>query len=396
MALLANKDNSYNASCEITNEIGAKTSYSFAAGRDKLRREGTGSRKKPLIPDETFYERHEHRFSPPRGNGEWIAPGWVKPATFSGVPRNFWSSALISSLQNFYGDFDQNLVDQVNLSALQKFNKRDMDLGTAWKERGKTMGLLADLATVSVETLVAVKKRDGRGVLNALGLDHAGARARGVVDAHLAYQYGVRPLIQDINGALQSLTRMPPETWSVESKKWRFTDTDQQKDAHSAFNCFRTFSKLRSSVRVKISARQVAISREQDRLWSLGLDNPLATIYEVTPYSFVLDWALPIGDWLSALNSVKYYSGWETVVSEFQKETAKFSGTSMKSGTVAMKSTVSGGSYEMVHVRRRVINSLPMLGLPVKDPRSLLHMANALSLFASQLANGDQRRFVRY
>lgn len=39
-----------------------------------------------------------------------------------------------------------------------------------------------------------------------------------------------------------------------------------------------------------------------------GLSNPVASAYELLPFSVVLDWALPVGQWLSALDADNGYT----------------------------------------------------------------------------------------
>lgn len=39
------------------------------------------------------------------------------------------------------------------------------------------------------------------------------------------------------------------------------------------------------------------------RAAQLGLTNPTEILWELAPFSFVLDWILPIGDWLKSLDS---------------------------------------------------------------------------------------------
>lgn len=41
------------------------------------------------------------------------------------------------------------------------------------------------------------------------------------------------------------------------------------------------------------------------KIQQLGLDDPLGLIWELTPYSFVVDWFLPVGQWLSSFRSIK-------------------------------------------------------------------------------------------
>lgn len=364
-------------------------------GCNILLRSGTGSRRKPNPIDETSYTRESTVYLAPSGSGTWRSN--TQSYEWSGHLPLFASSNLPGALQRPSGSYDENIGDIARLKALSKFNQRDFDLGTAWKERGKTIQLVHGVAVTAIDALKAIRKRSGRELLNALGLDHSTAKARGVVDASLAYHYGLKPLLQDVAGAVQALTRLPPEQWRILATGAQADERSQSKlVALGTFRPYNALSHLRLSNRTKISAVQRPLTREQDMLWALGLDNPLATAWEITPYSFVADWLIPVGDWLGALNSIKYYDGWQTVTTDFVEETMVATGGSGTTSGVKCETTVSGGKYHLKNIRRRVINQIPLVGLPVKDPRSVDHLAKALSLLASNSANGGLPPIIRY
>jgi hypothetical protein len=378
------------------NEQGSSGRVNEPIGEQTLYRNGTGPRRKPVPLDETSYERKSVIASAPQGSGRYDAG--FQFFEWTGSLPLFMSTSTLDMLQNPSMTYDENIGDVARLNALSQFNQRDLDLGTAWKERGKTIQLVHGVAVTGIEALNAIRKRNGRELLNVLGLDHSHARARGVVDASLAYHYGMKPLLQDVAGAVQALSRLPPEQWRVTCQgKYGDERTKSNLVNLGSFFPIRTLSRLRVSNRTIISAVQRPLTREQDIAWSLGLDNPLATAWELTPYSFVVDWMLPIGDWLGALNSIKYYDGWQTVTTDFYKESVEISsGSGTVSGFIKCSTTIGGGKYESKGMRRRVLGTVPLIGLPVKDPRSVDHLAKALSLLASNSANGGLPPIIRY
>lgn len=397
MATLENYSNPLMGGHSFKSDAYPNGSYkSENIGRNALLRVGTGSRRMPNPIDETSYTREQLNILAPSGNGSWKTTtqyyNWI------GHLPKFNTTNLNGALQNPSGDYDNNIGDVARLQALSQFNQRDLDLGTAWKERGKTANLIRGVATTGVEALNDIRKKDGRGLLNTLGLDHSYARARGVVDASLAYHYGMKPLLQDVAGAVQALSRLPPQQWRILAKGAYANESKQSRQVGlGSFFPYQSESRLRLSNRTKISAVQRPLTREQDRLWSLGLDNPLGTAWELTPYSFVVDWLMPIGDWLSALNSIKYYDGWQTVSTDFVEETmVATSSKGVVAGSIFCDTTISGGLYKMKKIRRRVLSSIPLVGLPIKDPVSVDHMAKALSLLASRSANGGLPPIIRY
>lgn len=370
---------------------------SVTLGTESLKREGTGRRPKPKDLSPTAYTRSAHNFSGTTGR---VTSSYKSNPSWDMVEEGALNDANVVN-QGFQSVgtniLDSNLEDLCILKALNKLNQRDLDLGTAWYERGKTAQLVGDLAYTAAHALDAIRKRNWQRLRNELGLDGNVLDGGGnVVDGYLVYRYAVMPAMKDVAGAVDSLSRLPPDTWAVTARATEKNTsrrvTTVGEGTEDPFTCS---SELERRCRAIITAVPKPLTREQDILWSLGLDNPLSTIHEVIPYSFVLDWALPIGDWLSGLNALKYYSGWNTVVSNKTEEKVTVSGarTTYNGGTITSSAS---GSYSRLQFRRRVMSAPPIPVLPVKDPRSLTHMADGLSLLASAVRRAEDQRLGRW
>lgn len=360
------------------------------------RREGTGRRKKPIIPDETSYSFRELKIIAPRGTGSWQNATKSNWNEWSGSLPQFLTTNLSSGLQ-LPSALDPSLRDRALIGCLSEMNFRDLDLGTAWAERGKTADLVGDIATKTIETIRAARRRRGREILDIWGLRHEGARGKGVVDTYLTYHYGVKPAAQDLSGAVQALTRLPQGEWKIAKKDAASYETHQSTQVGlGSFYPYECSSFMRQSCRARVSAHQRPLTRQEDLVWALGLDAPLSTAWELTPFSFMIDWMTPIGDWLQALNSLKYYDGWQVCTTQYRKETCVYTGSSGTVSGIKCSTTLSGGHYERVDILRSVSNGPPLIRLPVKDPRSVDHMAKTLALLASTFAYGGIPPTVRY
>jgi hypothetical protein len=121
-----------------------------------------------------------------------------------------------------------------------------------------------------------------------------------------------------------------------------------------------------------------------------------ATLWELTPWSFVSDWVLNVGDWLQAVTPnprVSILGHWTTSV---QKTTKTLSCVSLQrrfvSGTtvdVTVKKPVQGTSQNYEELMYRFPN--PTLALtPTLTGRSMsvLHSVDAVSLLAGRVLNG--------
>ena len=113
----------------------------------------------------------------------------------------------------------------------------------------------------------------------------------------------------------------------------------------------------------------------------LGLVNPLEIVWEWFPYSFVVDWMLPVGGWFSVLFGD---FGYDFVSGDYGEFVRYVDSTASVVGNSSYKNpsglSISG---EAVSCRRRVYVSSPIPALYFKSPVSATHIANASSLLAS-------------
>lgn len=296
-------------------------------------------------------------------------------------------------------DFDSDVRDLATLRALSDLNLKDVDLGTALREMGKTAGLVGDLAHLTASCVRHLMKRDLRGFLETLKPDvvHRLPGGQTVVDTYLTYHYAIKPTLQEIAGAVQAITRQPVENTRMTVKGRYVTSGEKDAKIDLGSNLWvRGVTTYVDSCRVLISAVRKKETRADDMRWALGLDDPISTAWEITPWSFVIDWALPIGDWLASVNASKHYTDWRVSKSQYLRENTQYSGTKHSSATYNFESSVKG-SLETFKLRRVVTTNLPMVGVPFKNPVSVDHMAKGLSLLAAVLARGGEvPRYLRY
>lgn len=101
------------------------------------------------------------------------------------------------------------------------------------------------------------------------------------------------------------------------------------------------------------------------KLGQISSLNPVSLIYEATPYSFVLDWAVGIGSWLRSMESALMYQS--TFRKGYTSQGRKvFIDTQWRgansTGTYQVNAT---GSYTFTTFRRSVLGSLPFPTKPV-------------------------------
>jgi hypothetical protein len=119
---------------------------------------------------------------------------------------------------------------------------------------------------------------------------------------------------------------------------------------------------------------------------STGISNPASVIWEKLPWSFVVDWFLPVGTFLNNLDyasGLEFHRGWISTKLVSSANATIADGKADSSGVhqnyTGGSDSIHGESYE-----REVLGSFPAVPLPrLKNPLSLTHVANALSLLAT-------------
>lgn len=113
-----------------------------------------------------------------------------------------------------------------------------------------------------------------------------------ISDAHLELQYGMLPLINDVyalSGALQARTK--PRERRIYARRYI---------GKSVGSSFPTIFAANGTGRYQ---KQIICYVEEEVptfAESMGLTNPASVLWELTPWSFVADWFLPIGNYIEA------------------------------------------------------------------------------------------------
>jgi hypothetical protein len=116
----------------------------------------------------------------------------------------------------------------------------------------------------------------------------------------------------------------------------------------------------------------------------LGLTNPLAIAWELVPFSFVLDWLVPVGTWLQSLDAtlgVKFVGGCRT-------DTFYADCTGTQHPSWFTRTTPRTGQPAKIRNRIFVIRRTPITKWPWAfpywvNPLTSTHTASAIALLAS-------------
>lgn len=223
--------------------------------------------------------------------------------------------------------------------------------------------------------------------------------------AWLEAQYGWRPLISEVFNACEDLaSRFIAEpadisirggysykgsyTWSVNtSGAWESLGWPKGYTLNAPSDSNKLERKIGYVVYVKVIDDSLRTRK------NLGMTNPAEVAWELLPWSFVIDWFVPIGDYLQALTAtqgVQFLRGSRSIL---YKNYAGFtisglSQTSLSTGQFkALLSSPVAYSRKEVQFRRTVLSGYPNPGQivrfkPLDEAFSLTRTTSALALMA--------------
>lgn len=284
------------------------------------------------------------------------------------------------------GPFTSGMEGRAINGALEKLKNQHVNLCLAFAERKKTIGLFNDLAA-EVKASNDRFKQKHRSVWN--GMRNALPGVRALPRIWLAYQYGFKPLVSDVTGSLIKLNEMeqlPRPYWFTVKKTIRQQDTVEDRSL-MFYNGNPSYPVVASRFTDEICHVSLTYSMRFDplaSLASLGIINPFSLAYELLPYSFVLDWALPVGNYLNLLDAD---AGWDFQYGSVGR-LKKVEIDGMYAELPPDVQILGGNASEMRHrldsFSRYTLTSSPWPVFPeFENPLSKTHVANAIALLVS-------------
>jgi hypothetical protein len=119
-------------------------------------------------------------------------------------------------------------------------------------------------------------------------------------------------------------------------------------------------------------------------LHQIGLINPAEVAWALVPFSFVVDWVLPIGNVLEALSArlgLTFVDGYYGLRVETSSTASKLAREVSGYTQIGESSTSVSGS--LLFYKREKMISLPWPAPYIKSPFSSTHLANAAALLRS-------------
>lgn len=270
-------------------------------------------------------------------------------------------------------------------------------------EREQAIHLFIDAVTAVTKLVRDLRKGDITGAANAVGIavgkrrrrkfnrSYTRDQSKAVANAWIGMQYGVRPLLDDVRGMAESLAKLMSVQQPI-----------QRAEVHRAIKLssdrtFQVFPDFLRNIReiqtTEFHMKYVVYFTYDLNVssvpTSLGLTNPATILWELTPWSFVVDWFFPIGNWLASLDAtvgLNFHSGVKTTFTKSQSRRETSTPPDTVWGTTQYVQSCTGEAYrQKIDCQRSTLQAFPSVGYPVmKNPLSITHLFNALSLLRQQ------------
>lgn len=301
----------------------------------------------------------------------WGIPSWQ--STRDGKLYDALHSDLVSMGNSLVDDVEAKLTRKV----YSKLKNNVVHVGNLIGERKQTFDLMLSLYK-RISSLILLKK----GTLKAVGAFVTNKKAW--ADDVLAFKFGVEPLVLDFLALSEHLGKLPPDMPII-------TVRTNNSQFPKRVSVRRNGVRFDGSIEISYVFKLTSTMEVWESMKNYGLTNPMETAWELTPWSFVVDWFLPLGEYLNSLTAdsgLNYKTGTRKI---------KMTGTWTIGGTSGYDpqnpdfSRSEGkwlsGKFSGQLIHRTVLSELPDRRkiATFKNPWSLSHGIEAIALAVQRM-----------
>lgn len=272
-----------------------------------------------------------------------------------------------------------------------QYRDQSGSLALSWPDWALPLRLKIKDETINLGTALAEYRQSvrmfgsaARGIVNAVktlrGLRRFKRRSLcSITNAHLIHDYGIAPLMSDVYDTMEALLLRLERPVYRRYHFRQFTDL-KERIVNGSLGTYGGYRREARRWGTQDVTAYVELDLEKASLFTFG--NPAELIWEVTPFSFVVDWMIPIGDYLislDAMKAVKSVNGCYVRKEKQWQET--FTHVTDYLGNKHQGDP--GSVYTEDHWRTK-FTTVPLPNLPKFNPRaSISTLLNAISLLVS-------------
>lgn len=288
-------------------------------------------------------------------------------------------------------------------SLLNQVKDAKVNVAQFYAERRQTLSLITNTASRIAASYEALRSgnivkaakslggvRPSRRVRRGFRKSHADGVPDAAASAWLQMQYGWIPLLADVKGAVEALHTFTSDMDVIRSVgRGSYKEEDTRKGAGSLGLEFQSKSTI--EVFVKYTSFHKVLASATQMSTALGLQNPALLAWELVPYSFVVDWFLPIGNYISSIDAtagLAFSTGSRTLTVRRKVTITWSKSTPIRydpfNPGVAQINGMIKASKEVIDITRDRTNQAPSVRFPYpKNPLSRSHVTSAISLLVS-------------
>lgn len=345
--------------------------------------------------------------------------GWRKPSAYSAEAYSgaLWSGRLKVKypVQGDYRVYDAQSVEyefgwipspEMNVAAgliaraeqklIGKIKGETLQLANDVLEASQVKNLAASARDKPMQTLKgavavlqrvasaynAVKHGRYKQAARILDIKPRRSRGKGVSSQWLEYRYGWLPLLSSIYDAYELARKGIDVRYAFEAQVVQKLDPSYQWTNSGLPGAVTIDCKQKGSYIVKCRVDYKVDDAEVRRLAAIGMADPATIAWEAVPFSFVVDWFMPLTNVIGAVGAsrgLKFVSGTRTTVARVTRTaSARLSGPK---GTGRYAVECSGrASASWFKMNRTLYTSTPIPGVYMRNPFSVTHLLDAIAL----------------
>jgi len=190
--------------------------------------------------------------------------------------------------------------NRAEIKALLQLKNQRVNYAQAFVEADQTAKLFVGAMSRIASEVRDFRSKNPKAIWEAVKGE--GKRGKnGLPSSWLELQYGWTPLLSDVQGACDDLSHASDQKFTacVRGQVKEGGHTMWKKRTAINGTCGINVSQ-QWKVDTKVRLDYVMENPILATLAQTGITNPLLLVWEKLPYSFVVDWCLPVGNWLSA------------------------------------------------------------------------------------------------
>lgn len=308
--------------------------------------------------------------------------GFLSPGCLSWSIPDYWVT-----------DLEKSSVDAEATTKVRNVLKdQTVNLAQAFAERKMTANLILETAKKLATAYYHLREGSLAKAADALGV-HAGSRAlrtykkkfeksqrKAAANSWLELQYGWKPLLNDVYGSAELLA----QKFYAESKGKAKASAKRSytRVITGVIDNVPYEDTITTEIEVKYTLYYSTTTEALHTLSQVGISNPAVLAWELLPYSFVVDWFIPIGNYLSSIDAtlgLNFLQGARTIFERttvVRKYTCKDRYNGLDYYTVDAVGIKRG-----YRVTRTSLKDFPTVMYPTfKNPLSMGHALNAIAL----------------